>query len=301
MKSEVDKFLDTWLQRPEISARSVLVTILGDVIRPTANDIWLSQLFELCAPLGFSSRLIRTSLSRLAADGWVGNLREGRRSRYFLTELALRESASADSRIYSNDYPDWDGSWTILIIDRTRIDHKRLERLVQHLRWQGFTPVDRSVLIAPNVSGVQAREMVELIEPTSVAAIGSGRFDDVSGLTVHTAFNSPFNREALEKSYLEFHDRYRSFDVCSAAALDPSDAYVLRVALVHDLRRIVLASPTPPRELLPSPWAGDIAFGYAARLYPALSTASASWLSSVLDVNYPPRIVDRFVYEPQRH
>ena len=74
-------------EQPDISARSVLVTVLGDSVLPVTKTVWLSSLFELARPFGFSERLVRTSMFRLAAEGWVSNERVGRRSRYSLTRL----------------------------------------------------------------------------------------------------------------------------------------------------------------------------------------------------------------------
>ena len=98
---------------PDISARSVLVTVLGDSVLPVTKTLWLSSLFELAEPFGFSERLVRTSMFRLAAEGWMSNERIGRRSRYSMTLLAVRESEDADRRIYSKESGNWDRSWDV--------------------------------------------------------------------------------------------------------------------------------------------------------------------------------------------
>ncbi|MYL04319.1 MAG: hypothetical protein F4011_09090 [Acidimicrobiaceae bacterium] len=74
-------------KQTDISARSLLVTVLGDSVLPVTETLWLSGLFELAAPFGFSERLVRTSMFRLVSEGWVSNERVGRRSRYSLTLL----------------------------------------------------------------------------------------------------------------------------------------------------------------------------------------------------------------------
>lgn len=284
----------SWPSQPAISARSVLVTILGDVVRPLGRSVWLSELFDLCEPFGFSSRLVRTSLFRLAADGWVESLREGRRSRYSLTPLALGESAAADERIYADDYPAWDGSWSILVVDRARCGAKRLERLVGHLRWQGFTPIAQGILVAPSVSGSKTLELLSLIEPEIPVALGEARFDNVGRLLALSPFADPFNRQDIEDGFTGFVGVYEPLAADDHTGTEPRLAYALRVALVHDRRRIVLRSPAPPRELLPEPWVGDRAFGVAARLYRSLSEPSAQWLSQVLEVRYPASLPDRY-------
>ena len=91
MTLDVPARVQAWRAAPHISARSVLVTILGDAVLPVARSVWLSQLFRLAEPFGFNTRLVRTSLFRLVEEGWVGSERVGRRSRYLLTPLAERE------------------------------------------------------------------------------------------------------------------------------------------------------------------------------------------------------------------
>lgn len=75
-----------WGRAGDISARSALVTILGDTIAPLGGAAWLADVITLAEPFGFSERLIRTSMFRLAAEGWVVSERHGRRSRYGLTD-----------------------------------------------------------------------------------------------------------------------------------------------------------------------------------------------------------------------
>ena len=58
---------------------------------------------------------------RLVAEGWMTNERIGRRSRYSMTLLAVRESEDAGRRIYGRASDTWDGSWTFAVVD-TPID-----------------------------------------------------------------------------------------------------------------------------------------------------------------------------------
>ncbi len=286
-----------WLARPEISARTVLVTILGDIVRPVASSLWLAQLFELCDPFSFSQRLVRTSLSRLGSDGWVESERIGRQSRYSLTTLAIRESTDADSRIYSNAVPPWDGTWTLLLINRDDTPTKVLDRLVQHLRWHGFCQIDRTVLVAPNVSQDETRQLVDLIAPGTICGTGEARFDDVDALTGRGLFDNGTTDAAIEGAYTKFLRDWEPVADVASRPMEPSAAYILRVMLIHDLRRIVLRPAPRPRELLPSPWVGDRAFILAGRLYHSLAQQSASWLSNVLDQTYPAVIAGRFAQE----
>src|ERR1700730_10864216 len=66
-------------QRP-LRGGSLLVTIFGDAIAPRGGAVTLASLIDLAAPFGLNERLVRTSMARLAADGWLQNRRRGRLS-----------------------------------------------------------------------------------------------------------------------------------------------------------------------------------------------------------------------------
>ena len=164
-----------WSDAPDISARSVLVTVLGDSVLPVTKTVWLSSLFELARPFGFSERLVRTSLFRLAAEDWVSNERVGRRSRYSLTRLAVSEFEDADRRIYSHTPFEWDGWWTIAIVDSPLTPAAERERIIRHLRWHGFVALGRGLLASPSVMPQSLHQLLELIEFSGVVPAGRGR------------------------------------------------------------------------------------------------------------------------------
>ena len=131
----------SWVAEPKNTARSVLVTIFGDTILPVTTSIWLAQLFQLTDAFAFSRRLVRTSLFRLAAEGWFTNERVGRESRYSLTPLAIEESRQAAQRIYQTSDPNWAGSWIAVFLDAPALTDSDRAQLAQHLRWHGSSPL----------------------------------------------------------------------------------------------------------------------------------------------------------------
>src|ERR1700760_1744890 len=63
---------------------SLLITIFGDSIAPRGGVVTLGSLIQLAAPFGLTERLVRTSVARLAQDGWLAARRDGRLSEYRL-------------------------------------------------------------------------------------------------------------------------------------------------------------------------------------------------------------------------
>lgn len=281
-------------EQPDISARSVLVTVLGDSVLPVTKTLWLSSLFELAAPFGFSQRLVRTSMFRLVAEGWVSNERIGRRSRYSLTLLAVRESEDADRRIYAAGRASWDGAWTFAVLDTPLMAAPERDRIARHLRWHGFVTLGRGLLASPSVTLPSLRELLHLVEPAAVVPIGRAEIDDLDRLVDEGFFADAFRTDDVERAYRDFLARYepwRRHDLESAA---PLDAYGLRTMLVHEFRRIRLRSPDVPAALLPPDWIGKDAFRLAADLYRRLSPPAARALGEILEVDYPASMPRRF-------
>jgi phenylacetic acid degradation operon negative regulatory protein len=281
-------------EHAEISARSVLVTILGDSVLPVTKTLWLSSLFELAAPFGFSERLVRTSMFRLVSEGWVSNERVGRRSRYSLTLLAVRESENAERRIYAADRATWDGSWTFAVLDTPQTTAPERDRITRHLRWHGFVTLGRGLLASPSVTVPSLRKLLHLVEPASVVPIGRAELDDLDRLVDEGFFADAFRTDDTESAYRDLLARYEPWLRHDLGSVAPLDAYGLRTMLVHEFRRIRLRAPDVPAALLPPNWAGDDAFGLAADLYRRLSPPAARALGEILEVDYPATMPRRF-------
>ena len=279
---------------PDISARSVLVTVLGDSVLPVTKTLWLSSLFELAASFGFSERLVRTSMFRLVAEGWVSNERIGRRSRYSLTLLAVRESEDADRRIYSRQSDTWDGSWTFAVVDTPLMPPEERDRIARHLRWHGFVALGRGLMASPSVTVPSLRELLHLVQPSTAVLIGISEIDELDGLVEEGFFAEVFRTADTEAAYRRFLARYEPWSRHEVEAAAPLDAYALRTMLVHELRRIRLRTPDMPAELLPPDWIGNRAYDLAADLYRRLSPGAARALSEILEIDYPATMPHRF-------
>ena len=293
MRLDVPARVRTWRAAPHISARSVLVTILGDAVLPVTRKVWLSQLFQLAEPYGFDTRLVRVSMFRLAEEGWVAGERHGRRSLYLLTPLAEREFADAADRIYRDARPPLDGDWTFVLFDGARLSPGERSRLARHLGWHGFVAFRSGVLASPICSAGETRRILDESFPEILAAVARAEFPDIADLARNGFFSAAFAFDEGEQAYRGFVEAYAVFRG-EAEALSPVEAYCVRTMLIHDLRRITLRTPSVPRELLPDPWPGNDAYALSADLYPALCTAGAPLLGEILELDYPAQMPERF-------
>lgn len=269
-----------WGARADISARSVLVTIFGDTIAPLGGQVWLGDLIDLAEPFGFNSRLVRTSISRLAAEGWIQGVRRGRRSRYHLTDFGRSESAQAERRIYYPNPSGWTGRWTIVL---TESQHDQVHKL---LRWRGFGRIRPGVFARPNHTAEAARDgatpppaqdlpsTIAQLDPTAEPLIATADFADLDRLVDSPMFRTSLEIDTSEAAYRRFYLTYSWANGLDLPELSPIDAFTLRTMVVHDLRRIRLADPELPAELLGPKWPGHSALNLAAAIYRGVEIAS---------------------------
>lgn len=282
--------IGNWAEQPDISARSVIVTIIGDTLVPVGASMWMSQMLELASVFGFSDRLVRTSMTRLVNEGWLVNERVGRESNYHLTDLALRESTQAADRIYGVGSPDWTGEWTLLFFPSPgNVD----KSIADGLRWQGFVPLGRDVFASPSTKPDAARELLAPLSLEVRPAIATATFDELERLVEAGFFLNEADTAEQTTEYTAFVSRYRQL-AGPAKRSQGSEAFGYRTMLVHDLRRIRLRWPDPPPATRPPTWAGDDATKLATELYPLLTQHASDWLSDVFGDNYPTHHPGRF-------
>src|SRR3954470_15040424 len=108
-------WIATFLAAEPPRSKSLVMTVIGDAIAPHGGSAWLGSLIALLAPFGVTDRLLRTSVFRLAQEGWLVAKRDGRRSLYAILPSALPRFERANRRIYAPLAAHWDGSWTMLL------------------------------------------------------------------------------------------------------------------------------------------------------------------------------------------
>src|SRR3954471_7816218 len=72
------------------SARSLLLTVLGEFVLPAARPVRTAALLELLADVDVAEKAARQALMRTADSGWIASRRAGRESRWSLTEAGER-------------------------------------------------------------------------------------------------------------------------------------------------------------------------------------------------------------------
>ena len=88
------------LKREPSRTGSIVITVFGDAIVPRGGSVWLGTLLEFFESLDIESGVVRTAMSRLAADGWLTREKVGRNSFYRLADKGRQIFGAATRHIY---------------------------------------------------------------------------------------------------------------------------------------------------------------------------------------------------------
>lgn len=258
------------------SARNLIVTVFGDVVLLGGDDteVTVQDLASLLADFDVNERLVRTSLSRIANDGLVVARTAGRRSFYRVAPGASQLFHSAAQRIYRglSEVGEWDGAWTIVVIDGSEATPARRAELRQQLTWAGLGTVAPNVMASPVVSADVAATVVARVGGFDHVLVSRSTVVDGVGLLGSEALaRRSADLGEIEARYHAFAERFARFTDEVLADIDDRRAFKLRTLLVSTFRRIVLTDPQLPAELIPVDWSGAVARAEAARVYAAVA------------------------------
>lgn len=287
-------------QKP-LRGGSLLITIFGDSLAPHGGVATLGSLIQLAAPFGLTERLVRTSMARLAQDGWLVTRRDGRRSEYRLTAAGRERFAEATQRIYGKAPETWSGHWTVLILPPGSIGagtSARREAMREELRWLGFGQLGSGVFAHPNGNLEQSREWLRNLDIPREAILLRSSSDDLG--VDREVVSAGWDLGGLARRYRRFVDSFAAVraGLAGGGALAPEAAFVIRTLLIHDYRKIHLQDPLLPPALLPADWVGSSAYDLCANLYATVFGAAEEYLTataSTLDEALP--TIDPVAYQ----
>ncbi len=253
------------LKREPSRTGSIVITVFGDAIVPRGGSVWLGTLLGFFQALDIDGSVVRTAMSRLAADGWLEREKVGRNSFYRLAARGRRTFEAATRHIYDPPPSDWSGRFELLLI--TKAADREASR--EALRNAGFGSPLPGVWLAP--SGVPIPDEAASAIRLEVSA------EDENGRRL-LSDSWPLDRTA--DAYLKFMKTFeplRSW-LGRRARLSELEAFTARILLIHHYRRVVLRDPLLPSALLPRNWPGNAARELCGEIYRAVLPASEQWL-----------------------
>jgi phenylacetic acid degradation operon negative regulatory protein len=270
----VDRQINSLAERPDSSARVLLVSVFGDSLHPRGGAVWLTSLAALVAPFGVSDRLVRTSVRRLVAEGILERNAVGRRSFYSVAAGATADFDQAESRIYHHRASRWDRRWTLVLVPPEGLDGSKRARLRDRLGWIGFDAVTPTVFASPTLGAVDARNVVAGLDLTGEVVVLCAETDDDAGGRLLTGMSGAL--DTAGRLFRIFTERYGDIasHIDAAGELTDQQAFCLRTLVVHDYRRAVLVDPGLPTTLVPEHWMGERAYAVARTTYSAVTAAA---------------------------
>jgi phenylacetic acid degradation operon negative regulatory protein len=245
----------TMSRRREVShtsARSLLMTVLGEFVLPRGRPVWTSTLVDVLGRFGIEEKSARQSLARTAAEGWLVSERVGRRVRWSLTPPGRRLLTEGAERIYGfgRDHAEWDGRWLMLLVSVPETKRDLRHSLRTRLTWAGFGSPTPGVWISADTSRQGEAEVIlaELgLAAEAMSFVASyGTIGDQDAMVARA-----WDLSALEERYEGFIDEFTGLNPATGDAVLHA-----QTRLVHEWRRFPFLDPQLPVRLLPPNWSG---------------------------------------------
>ena len=248
------------------SARSLLLTVLGEFVLPRPEPVWTQTLIDVLAELGVEQKSARQALARTAAEGLLVSDRSGRRVRWSLSASGRRLLTDGAARIYGfgTRTAAWDGRWLVLLVSVPESRRQLRHRLRTRLAWAGLGSPTPGVWVTPDAAKQdEVARVIADLELTAVSSSFVGPFGAIGAERDVVA--QAWDLAGIERAYADFLATFGS-----AAPVTPAEVMTAQIHLVHAWRRFPFLDPSLPGELLPDGWAG-------ARAAALFGTLHARW------------------------
>lgn len=276
------KLVEEFRARPTLRAGSLITTVFGDSIAPRGGVVWLGSLARAMEPFGISERLVRTSVHRLAKDGWLESEQLGRRSYYRLTEPGRERFEQATHRIYGQPLRDWDGEWCLLLL--AGLETAQREQVRKEAAWLGFAALSPNVLAHPTPDTADLDAALRRLGVGDDVVVMRGRAVR-SDTALRRVASTGWNLGDIDARYARFVDRFRPVlrALDKAGKVTPQSAFLLRTLLIQYYRKILLRDPHLPAALLPAGWYGQAAYQLCRNIYRSVYVPAEAHLTGVME------------------
>ena len=234
------------------SARSLLLTVLGEFVHPRHESVWTATLLEALAVLGVEEKSARQALTRTASEGLLASSRHGRRVLWELTPHGADLLEEGTRRIYGfmRERHPWDGRWLVLSVPIPETQRQLRHRLRTRLTWLGLGSPTPGIWVTPDAAKDHDMHTVVRdlgLEQQAFAWVGPATgIGDESRLLADA-----WDLADVEDRYLAFLGAFES-----RTAASPAEAFAAQVEMVQEWRRFPFLDPDLPTELLDHDWPG---------------------------------------------
>lgn len=234
------------------SARSLLLTVLGEFVHPRHASVWTTTVLEALGALGVEEKSARQALTRTANEGLLTSTRHGRRGLWALTPSGAELLEEGTRRIYGfmRERHPWDGRWLVVTVPIPESQRQLRHRLRTRLTWLGLGSPTSGLWVTPDAT--KERAVHEVIRDLGLESQAFAWTGTASGLgDEQRLLTDAWDLEEVEDRYLQFLTEFES-----RRADSPGSAFVAQVELVQEWRRFPFLDPDLPSELLDHDWPG---------------------------------------------
>lgn len=234
------------------SARSLLLTILGEFVHPRDGSAWTGTLVSALAALGVEEKSARQTIARTANQGLIESERHGRRVRWKVTPHGQAILAEGTERIYGflRSSRTWDGRWLVVAAAVPESQRSTRHKLRTRLTWLGLGCPTPGMWIIPDAEKEdEVQATLADLDLTDRAFAWVGR--RAAGTDPASLLDAAWDLDEVRARYHEF-----AADFSERAVEDDTQAFVAQVELIQAWRSFPFADPDLPAELLPRDWPG---------------------------------------------
>jgi phenylacetic acid degradation operon negative regulatory protein len=231
------------------SARSLLLTVLGEAVAPKGDQVWQETLVAALELLDIAPQTARQAVARASRDDWFTSERIGRRSLMTLTPTTLQRLREGRERTFSYGAPvPWNGRWLLATLTVPE-EHRDLRHQFRtQLAWLGFGSLGNGVWISPHTRNSEA----------ALRLLNNG---DRPSQALLFVTETPLNRDpgelartawdldSLRGRHQGFYRTYAHMNPSS-----PSRTFAAWIAMINSWRHFPLFDPELPDSLLPADW-----------------------------------------------
>ncbi|MCE3551189.1 PaaX family transcriptional regulator [Pseudonocardia sp. RS11V-5] len=238
---------------PAPSARSLLLTVAGEMLYDEPAGAWTTALLRVFASLGVEDHACRQLLARSTNAGWLTRVREGRAVRWTLDARGreLVEEGMRRSDAYLSDDRTWDEHWLVLYVNVPQNRRTTRKRLYGGLDWLGFGNPVAGVWVTPHSERAPAlTRLIAALELEQTSFAVSGRRVDL-GLTESELVARAWDLTELEVAY----QRFLQMDTERPDPRTPDEVLTAYLELLNLQQRFMRRDPQLPVALQPE-WVG---------------------------------------------
>lgn len=232
-------------------------SLFADYFLPYSDgSAWTQEILYLLGLLGQSEQAARSTLLRMRRRGWLDVERNGRRSRYRLSETGREITRQGDSRIFEPTAGDWNQKWQLVIYSLPEEKRALRTELRKKLIWFGFGNLASGTWITPHN---RQAELANVFKSLSVEAyVFMFEAQRIEALTNSDIVARCWDLASLEAKYAAFVARWQprlaAFD---RGELDSAEKrFKERFQLTFDFQPFPRIDPNLPAVLLPPTWSG---------------------------------------------